>query len=241
MSRQQMVRLLLLSMHDYLPTATVSTSLLASVPGAGESLYQPCVDCAGTGRQVGKGWAARPCEVCKANPSARKHHGCHVCDACQLNGEKRGRAKEPWDAYTGVKLTELEQETVNARIEKKFLLLPDIDSSEEGWLRRRDLYWEAGSYAELHRALERLRDRSHWDYEMLMHWVSSQQDKFWTWSDGALGRIDGTIAVLDGLMPAKIRVPGWVIKRAKDERNTSSGDRAKVRSTGPLISALDLG
>lgn len=218
MTREQTVGLLLITMNDYLPTVKGSTSLLAAVPGAGESLYTPCEDCAGTGRVVGN----RPCEVCKAGKTAHPTGLlCVACRVCDGEGERKRRSKKAYDAYTGKLLADLHEETVNARIEprKKFVMPTQPDfAEEEGWIRERERYWRHGSYAELYSALNWLRDRHLLRYETLMHWVSSQGDRFWHWSDESLDTIQETIRMVTHRMPPGIKAPGWVVRAYKEER-----------------------
>ena len=211
-------------------------SLLAAVPGAGESLYHPCEDCGGIGRVVGE--PPRVCEVCK---SGKYEHptgmDCRICRVCYGQGQKKGRSREPYDAYTGKKVAELDAETVNARIApKRFVIQTQPDfAEEEGWLRERERYWKYGSYAELNRVLDWLRDRHTLRYEMLMHWISSQGDDFWHWSDRALDGIDDTIRMVTQQMPQGIKAPGWVIRRYKEEKATATSDGCgNVPSTGPV-------
>lgn len=236
MAREETVRLLLITINDYLPTVRGSSSLLAAVPGAGESLYSPCEDCGGTGRVAG--YPPRCCEVCKAG----KHDhptglSCRKCPVCYGEGQRKRRSKEPYDAYTGKKVAELDAETVNARINpKRFVIQTQPDfAEEEGWLRERERYWKHGSYAELYNVLDWLRDRHILRYETLMHWIYSQSDDFWHWSDRALDGIDDTIRLVTARMPYGIKAPGWVVRRYKEEKVTATSDALdKILVTGPV-------
>ena len=148
-----------------------------------------------------------------------------MCRVCWGRGQKKGRSKEPYDAYTGKPIAELERETVNARIvepHRKRVILeaqPDM-AGEESWLIDAARYRRAGSYDDLHNALEWLRDRYPFRYEMILHWSTSHSDPWWSWSDFALSRIDNTILMLTGRMGPVVKVPSWVLRSYHTVRPT---------------------
>lgn len=212
MTKPELVRLLLLSRHDYLPVPRCSTGR-GSAPGPQSSLWVKCSYCSGVGRVV------RPeafCVTCK-DKTTKLPHGCYSCPVCDGCGERRRRkGDEAQDAYSGLTLAELaEQKAKESRSRaepKRRLVLNDsvVDHDEEWWLREKQRYWAAGSYAELEEVLGWLRDVSWTRYEMVRHWSEEPNSTWWSWSDEVMERIDESIRMIAKRMPEPIRVPRFV-------------------------------
>lgn len=222
LAKHEKVGLLLLSMGDYLPTVTGAR--LDSSPGPQASAFVPCGACAGCGRLNG----VNPCVKCRdrkreGNPIRRPNHGCRMCQVCDGRGDRRRRSgDEPFDPYSGLPLTELEQVIAEAALSRaqerarealRATVRPTQPSGDElPWLRLREAYRASGSYAELDRALAWLADRYPLRHEMLSHWLTSVDDPLWEWSERALSRVDETIRLLAHRMPDPVRVPSFVVR-----------------------------
>lgn len=213
------VKLLLLTMNDYLPPERISTGLLASAPGPQASRYVSCDTCNGTGRLIG---ADQPCARCattiaNGGKNRRPRHGCRLCLACDGRGDRLRRAREDErDAYTGLPMSEAGPAISEAQKgpQRRNASERKETGDEIGWLRERQRYHAAGSYRELEQQLEWLRDRHHIRYERLMHWTSSQDDPLWHWPPEVLAAVDDTILMLARRMPGTVKVPRWVKRTA---------------------------
>lgn len=212
----ELVAMLLLSRHDYLPGLRTATGSLRALPGPAESRYVPCEQCDGVGRKRG----IQTCIVCRdrkaAGKTARVRHGCLPCLACDGRGERRRRkSDEAWDAYAGKPLAELENEIRDAWLasrQGKRLVLADGESSNGGyhWERERERYRTAGSYDELDRQLRWLAATHPGRHGQLEHWAAHQHDCAFTWTPLAILEVKGTLEMLGERMAKPIRVPRWV-------------------------------
>jgi hypothetical protein len=228
------VAMLMLSRLDYLPGLRTATGSLRALPGPAESQYVPCQECAGSGRRRGIG----VCIVCRDRKRAgqklgRQRHGCQPCPSCDGQGErKRRKGEEAYDAYADKPLAELESEIRDAWLEaqgkrrvKAATLAGQAAAGAYRWELERARYFAAGSYAELERALERLRRIDQPRYGQVLRWaelggddgiredgtVMAADDRAFGWTALALHEVRGTLEMLGEMMEKPIRVPRWVV------------------------------
>lgn len=221
MTKAEKVRILLLTLDSHLPDPKPPRVYASAEPGPQASYYVRCGTCKGCGRLVG---ADEPCVTCLSalkdgRGIRRPRHGCRLCLACDGRGERyREPGEEGYDPYSGKSMKELGEEPMQeARSELSVRRVGLRDERNErgfGWERMRLRNDERGSYNELRQQLEWLRDRHIARYETLMHWISSHDDKWWSWSDQAQASVDGTILLLADRMPEAVRVPKWVRQEA---------------------------
>lgn len=225
------VRLLLLSMLDYLPTPRGARLYAAAEPGPQASFYVPCFSCKASGRRRGLGH----CQICLEHSQAgrrlkRPRHGCTMCLECDGRGErKRRKGDEGHDGYSGLPMSELERAVNDAQtkdlpkdVRKAYSMA--LESSEEDevwWLRQRERYRAAGSYRALEYVLGCLREIAMPRYEQLIHWATSHEDPLWEWSESAQEEIDYTVRAIARVMPKPIRLPNWVAAKHRVERNVA--------------------
>jgi len=157
----------------------------------------------------------------------RPNHGCRICLACDGRGDRpRRRGEASWEAYSGLPMSEVGSGVSGPQIGSQRLntLLRIADpgmEGEYGWLRERQRYFEAGSYAELDKALDWLRDHHHPRYEMVVHWAQTQGEQWWSWSERAERAVAETLIMLADRMDDPIRVPAWVVRRYRGVRKAA--------------------
>lgn len=115
---------------------------------------------------------------------------------------------------------------VDARLRQKdrrrlVLVGDERGPDEESWIKERERYYAAGSYAALVGCLSRLASLYPWRYALLLHYVTETDSTIWSWSEKSLKQIEETIDWVAEEMPRPIRVPSWV--RQSYKRTVSRG------------------
>lgn len=177
LTREQRVRILCSTMLDYLPGPKTWGGTLArsSSPGPVTQEVAPCTVCLGRGRIQGQ---QRACLLCPSKiryqgpPRLLPEHRCRPCAACNGSGWRpRLASEEPHDPMTGMSQSELvvaveaPAPPVSPRRGPPDPLLGDEEPLEVA-RRARD---RSGSYQELERALEKMRDEYPQAYVLVMH------------------------------------------------------------------------
>lgn len=226
------------SLLEHLPQPRQSSSVLGNLSGLAGGRLVPCGRCGSRGRVSGKG---NPCALCTPRTLASRDsilvspkHGCLPCLVCDSTGWRKRRAGESeWDEYAGVEMAPAPTGLVNEvkqalalekeRPELREIALRRADrvlgemtgiTLEEGW----ELAWrrksKAGSYRELVRALDLLRDGSRtvgaeteryrviWRFVVLAEPVEL--------SDRVSAFLNESMVVLASMMPERIKVPRWL-------------------------------
>lgn len=208
------VRILLQTRWNYLP-GPPTAKLDGARPGPAASRYVPCDYCAGQGWLNG----VQPCRQLGDHRKSGKHN-CRLCPTCDGTKQRVARAgDEPWDAYAGTAVTELEQAVRQAREEeaRRASRRPLANPVETGyrWETDRARLEAQGSYRDLDRALEWLRDRHPIDHETVGLWLQhvASPQLHWFAMDRSLGR---ALKRLAGRMPSEIRVPHWAVPEKEE-------------------------
>ena len=204
MTRTEQIEALLRSLFDYLPGP--KTAHMGDIAGEAPTKWKPCQACGGKG-SFGK--KQRRCDACK--------------------GEARVRV----DAYTGEPVGTKTQRVRAAdprRIDSELARLARDEALRRGrhlddpfqWEAERRRYRQAGSYAALERALERLRDNLPDLYSLTMRVLV-----YGTTPRTEGMPLDQALAYLSRRMPPEIKVPKWVTAEPpKVEREWKRGPGA---------------
>jgi len=183
-TRVERTRLLLTTLNDPLPTVR---GALQPDSGPAASRYAPCETCRSTGRVRARG-------------------GFVVCLVCDGRGEKRRRRDDrPYDAYLGMPLDEaaqLPREPEPAR-------LPPPADAGYGWERAQEAYERHGSYRELRRHLDWLRNAHPRRYELVRAVLVEHGERELT-RRSELELDLGVLAI--ALRMQTVRVPRWVME-----------------------------
>ncbi len=142
-------------------------------------------------------------------------HRCKPCLACDGFGWRRARAgEEPVDEYLGTRPESGErrkwedEQDAQRRLERTERLLRLWEAPETigyAWEERREAQFASGSFAELERALARLRER--YPQRFSLWWRIIVCEEPVTVSPAARALLDSTSELLAAWMPEKIRVP----------------------------------
>lgn len=173
LTREDRVRILCSTLLDYLPGPKTWSGQLArsANPRPVTQDVAPCTLCLGRGRlRHGRACLICPSKIRYQGTPGRVDHACYQCDVCDGSGwRKRRRGEEPHDPMTGLSSSELAVAAdAPAPIQRRSheANLGEESDPLERSRRARD---RSGSYRELERCLEILRDREPWLYELVWH------------------------------------------------------------------------
>lgn len=214
---------------DHLPQARQSSGALGNLSGLAGGRLVPCPRCGARGRVTAKG---NPCASCIPKTSASEGrlevqgvHGCSRCVVCDGVGWRKRRAGEPeWDEYAAVEMapppTGLLNEVKQAlALEKERPGLRDVAlrradrvlqemtgvTHEEPWADSWRRKCRQGSYRELQRALERLRDSEEARYRVI--WRLVILDDGTVPNERIAAFLNESMVVLASMMPDRIKLP----------------------------------
>lgn len=210
--RVQLVRILLSSFFDYLPSPVTSSGLVArgSLSGPAPGKRVPCAHCRRSGRVRVRG-GSRYCPVCEGlgwrvrrrlNPSHPEY-------------------EEPWDEYTREPVTEEQVQHPPAmtsyQLDRALDQLEEYERGERfGWEREREVYERRGSYIELGRALDRLAE----DWPSGFVHVRRTYLRGLTFEPSAASQLltEAAEEWLARSMAGRIRVPVWLVEQVSAAR-----------------------
>jgi hypothetical protein len=210
------VRLLLETLNDPYPSPR---GALVSDPGPAPSAYVPC-------------------ETCSRRGEVRTRGGWLVCLVCDGRGWKRREREPEWDAYVELPLAEaveLPRELGSAKPPPERVLEETF-----GWERLRRTYDRHGSYKAVRTQLD---------------WLSLEAPVRWRLVQGVIVDHEprelsprmGTelhlgVLMIVRRMPAKVRVPPWLIERtaAEEKRDTIEALAVDGFSAGEIARKLGL-
>jgi hypothetical protein len=218
------VRVLLASLHDYLPSPPTSSGLIAlgSLPGPAPGRRVPCSYCRRTGKILTRR-GRRLCPVCRG-ASWRSRRG-------PVDNPAHPRYEEPWDEYTEQPVREAvsrNPEPMSARMlevqlerleREAALRAGDTGQESFGWERERILHDRKGSYQELRRSLhllERLWPAGH----------RQVQRRYFIGVEIGLTpyeqiQVEAAEEWLARTIRGEIRVPPWLAEREAKRRQRS--------------------
>jgi hypothetical protein len=210
--RVHRVRLLLGSLEEPYPTPQ---GALRPLSGPAPSRYLPCETCRSTGRRRVRG-------------------GFVVCLLCGGTGEKRReRFDVPWDAYMGLPVTEaneLPREPEPAR-------LPPPEDAGFGWERSLAAHERYGSYRELRRQLDWLRQSHPRRHQLVRTILIEHQER--DLSPGAALDLDLAVVSI-ALRMRTVRVPRWLREPAQQPTQTVATLAAVGLRAGEIARILGL-
>lgn len=215
LDRRSAVLLLLDSLLDYVPTPKSSAGQLAASGGAAVGTVVVCANCDGSGLVIGVRIqtgtkAQQTCRACEGSGTRRARKSENGTDPMLSTREKavhmplRGR---------GMDTHELDSEL--ARLERSRRERSGERSSRDayGWERERAAARKAGSYVELERALDWLREVAPGRAYRVWRFVYGVRSG---WSDEVWWAFSDSVDLLEARLPARIRVPQAVERRLVD-------------------------
>ena len=240
LDRRARTIMLLESRLDWHPAGRDSVASLQATAKPGVGAWVRCTRCAGAGRVVGLGVAAKPCRG--AHHRWPYGHGCRPCVVCEdgwvhtdgEGGSDRMLAPGKHELHTAA-IEKLERAEQRARDEEALVaqlarpsqsLADDLAATRpERWERERDRHMAAGSYRELDLALEWLGDVSllgrrlvEWCYEFrIVRLVMLRPE--------VTAAAELAVDLAASRMPDPVRVPPWLMPR---ERFRSEARRSRI-------------
>jgi hypothetical protein len=221
--RVQLVRILLASLLDYLPTPLTASGLIRRSVPSGPA----------PGKRV-------PCDYCRRVGRVRVIRGYRACPVCEGSGWRTRRGprdkpthpgyEEPWDEYTEQPVAEAVQhppamtsylvDRTLERIEREQSLRDGDDSSERyGWERERIAFDRRGSYNELRRALKLLHRK--WPPGYLQVRRTYLRGLAFEQTNDDRLYLQAAEEWLARVMRGPIRVPPWLQERSTERRQRS--------------------
>jgi len=208
--RVHKVRLLLVTLNDGYPTTQGSLDVPSGVA---------------EGRRV-------PCDDCKRRGWIRTRQGDQLCLVCDGLGWRRRRSpEEPWDEYVGLPTAEAAALPVMPSAPPVDAILARLaDEKDEregrlaglayGWERARAAADRRGSYKELRRSLDRMRDdRPSWHRLIVARLVNDEPRTLTATAEMAI-ELGVVWVALD--MRGPVKVPHWVMERERADRARDS-------------------
>jgi DNA-binding transcriptional ArsR family regulator len=175
-----------------------------------------------------------PCETCRATGVVRRRRGVFVCLICDGTGRKRREAGDPeWDAYLGMPLAEA------AELPREQLPAPAAPGPDEGyaWERAQRAHERAGSYRELRRHLEWLRE-AHPRWHQLIQAVLVEHAERELGPRAALELELGVVSL--ALRMRSVRVPRWLREPIAPAHQTVATLAAVGLKAGEIARALGM-
>jgi hypothetical protein len=208
--RVQRVRLLLDTLNDPYPSITIA---IRSDSGPAPSHYVPC-------------------ETCRRRGEVRVRGGFQLCLVCDGLGWKRREDEPPWDAYIELPVTEAQQLPVPIAPRGT----PPVGVEESfAWERERARYDRHGSYAVLRVQLDRLALVRPLGYRLVRAVLVEHERR--ELSAGSQRELELSVVQLALWIP-RVRVPGWLIERAREERQETIAELAASGKTAGEIARL---
>jgi hypothetical protein len=175
-----------------------------------------------------------PCETCRSTGRIRARGGFSVCLLCDGTGSKRReRDDAPWDAYMRLPLdeaAEIPREPEPAR-------LPPPEDGGYAWERAQAAHERNGSYRELRRHLDWLR-QAHPRWHQLVKAVLVEHDGRELGPRAALELELGVVAV--ALRMRSVRVPRWLRQPAEPPTQTVAALAARGMKAGEIARAMGM-
>lgn len=226
--RVHKVRLLLVTLNDGYPTPQGS---LDAPSGVSE------------GRRV-------PCDDCKRRGRIRTRQGEVLCLLCDGSGWKRRTVEDPWDEYVGLPTAEAAQLPVMPSappVDAILARLADEQAEREGrlaglaygWERARAAAERRGSYRELRRSLDRMRDERPGWHRLLVAKLVNDEPRAYTARAATVVELGIVWVALD--MRGPVKVPHWVMERERADRARDSVELLAHDGLSPAQIATRLG
>lgn len=225
------VRILLVSVLDYLPSPVTSSGLLSrsSLPGPAPGKRVPCTYCRRTGNVRYRNRPSRLCPLCTGT-------GWRL---------RRKTDEQPWDEYVGEPVEEASTQHPRSMTKpelhgalERLQFEQDVregrtEGERFGWERERASYDRQGSYKELRRAVSRL----------YVLWPPGylQINRFYfrglSFQPSLFDRQTCDVAEewLAREMRGPVRVPSWLIEREADSRKGTVAELAAAGMTAGQI------